>query len=123
MNKNIIRTAQKENLVFEEIQYKDGTSAAEFVFENYENFTFYRALFARKKNLHVETHNRSLCINVFDANEYAEHKANCKHAIFLNDLFYFCLRDGKSAAQAKKEQEKYCELHPKYKTAYDMIYN
>lgn len=122
MNKTIIRTAKKENLSYKEIQYRNGVVAAEFEFENYNQYSFYRSLFAKKKDLHVETYHYNFCIRVFDLNEYMDFRTNCKRSSFLSDLFCLAMRDGMTADQAKHEQEKYVSLHPEYKTAYNMIY-
>lgn len=122
MNKNIIRIAKKENLQYKEIAYQNGVIAAEFEFGSYNQFSFYWSLFAKKKDLHVETYHYSFCIRVFDLNEYIEMRANSKRSIFLSDLFCLAMRDGMTAEQAKKEQENYCKLHPEYTAAYNMIY-
>lgn len=122
MNKTIIRTAKKENLNYKEIQYQNGVVAAEFEFNNYNEYSFYWSLFAKKKDLHVETYHYNFCIRVFDLNEYTEMRSNNKRSIFLSDLFCLAMRNGMTADQAKHEQEKYCELHPEYITAYNMIY-
>lgn len=123
MNKSIIRIAKRENLRYKEIAYQNGVVAAEFDFDNYNQYSFYWSLFAKKKNLHVETYHYSFCIRVFDLNEYTEMKSNNKRSIFLSDLFCLAMRDGKTADQAKEEQSNYCKLHPEYKVAFDMIYN
>lgn len=122
MNKTIIRTAKKENLNYKEIQYQNDVVAAEFEFDNYNQYSFYWSLFVKKKDLHVETYHYNFCIRVFDLDEYTEMRANSKRSIFLSDLFYLAMRDGMTSDQAKHEQEKYVALHPEYKTAYNMIY-
>lgn len=122
MNKNIIRIAKKENLQYKEIAYQNGVIAAEFEFSNYNQYSFYWSLFAKKKDLHVETYHYSFCIRVFDLHEYEEMRANSKRRSFLSDLFCLAMRDGMTAEQAKKEQEKYCEIHPEYVAAYNTIY-
>lgn len=122
MNKNIIRIAKKENLSYKEIAYQSGVVAAEFEFDNYNQYSFYWSLFAKRKDLHVETYHYSLCIRVFDLHEYEEMRANSKRSIFLSDLFCLAMRDGMTADQAKQAQEDYCKQHPEYMIAYNMIY-
>lgn len=122
MNKTIIRIAKKENLDYKIINYANGVVAAEFEFPNYAEYSYYWSLFEKKKGLHVETFFHSFCIRVFDAMEYAEMIATQKRKIELSDLFCLAMREGKTADQAKEEQERFCVLHPEYKPAYDLIY-
>lgn len=122
MNKTIIRIAKKENLSYKEIQYGYGVTAAEFEFPTYEEYYFYSGLFLKKKNLHVILFHHNHCFRVFDAEEYTRMRENNKRVISLVDLFYSSMHNGMTPDQAKREQEKYCELHPEFWATYDTIY-
>lgn len=123
MKNSILRTVKKYNLSYRVRVTSSGTEFVEIIAENIPEFEMVASVFRRMRGVYVDSHFYTLCIRVYDLEEWKALKRLSDAKIELVNVFYMSLRAGKSQDDAKREQFSFCAGRPEYLRAYNAIYN
>ena len=95
----------------------------EIIAENIPEFEMVASAFRRMHGVYVDSHFYTLCIRIYDLDEWESLKRFSAAKSELVDIFYMSLRAGKSPDDAKRDQFSFCAGRPEYISAYNAIYN
>lgn len=123
MKSNILRQLKKYNLSYRVRAVSCGTEFVEIIAENVPEFEAIVSAFRRMRGVYVDSHFYTLCIRIYDLEEWKALKRLTNAKSELVDMFYISLRAGKSPDDAKKDQFSFCAGRPEYISAYNAIYN
>lgn len=123
MKSNILRTIKKYNLSYRVRVTPCGTEFVEIIAENIPEFEMVASVFRRMRGVYVDSHFYTLCVRVYDLEEWKALKRLSDAKSELVDIFYTSLRAGKSPDDAKRDQFSFCADRPEYISAYNAIYN
>ena len=123
MKSNILRQLKKYNLSYRVRAVSFGTEFAEITAENIPEFEAIVSIFRRMRGVYVDSHFYTLCVRVYDLEEWKALKSFSDAKSELVDVFYMSLRAGKSPDDAKRDQFSFCAGRPEYISAYNAIYN
>lgn len=123
MKNSILRTAKKYNLSYRVRAVSCGTEFVEIIAGNIAEFEMVVSAFRRMRGVYVDSHFYTLCIRVYDLEEWKALKRLSDAKAELVDVFYMSLRAGKSPDDAKRDQFSFCAGRPEYISAYNAIYN
>lgn len=123
MKNSILKTVKKYNLSYRLRAVSCGTEFVEIIAENVSEFEAIVSVFRRMRGVYVDSYFYTLCVRVYDLEEWKALKRFSDAKTELVDVFYMSLRAGKSPDDAKKEQFLFCAGRPEYISAYNAIYN
>lgn len=123
MKNSILRTVKKYNLSYRVRAVSCGTEFVEIIAENIPEFEAIVSAFRRMRGVYVDSHFYTLCVRVYDLEEWKASKRLSDAKSELVDIFYMSLRAGKSPDDAKRHQFSFCAGRPEYISAYNAIYN
>lgn len=123
MKNSILRTVKKYNLSYRVRAVSCGTEFVEIISENIPEFEMVASVFWRMRGVYVDSYFYTLCIRVYDLEEWKALKCLSDAKTELVNVFYTSLRAGKSPDDAKKDQFSFCAGRPEYIRAYNAIYN
>lgn len=123
MKNSILRTAKKYNLSYRVRAVSCGTEFVEIIAENIPEFEAIVSIFRRMRGVYVDSHFYTLCIRIYNLDEWEALKRLSAAKSELVDIFYMSLRTGKSPDDAKRDQFLFCAGRPEYISAYNAIYN
>lgn len=123
MKNSILRIAKKYNLSYRVRAVSCGTEFVEIIAENIPEFEAIVSIFRRMRGVYVDSRFHTLCIRMYDLEEWKALKRLSDAKTELVDVFYTSLRAGKSPDEAKREQFSFCAGRPEYISAYNAIYN
>lgn len=123
MKNSILKTAKKYNLSYRVRAVSCGTEFVEIIAENIAEFEMVVSAFHRMRGVYVDSHFYTLCVRVYDLEEWKALKRLSDAKSELVDIFYMSLRAGKSPNDAKRDQFSFCAGRPEYISAYNAIYN
>lgn len=123
MKNSILKTVKKYNLSYRVRAVSCGTEFVEIIAGNIAEFEMVVSAFRRMRGVYVDSHFYTLCIRVYDLEEWKALKRLSDAKAELVDVFYMSLRAGKSPDDAKRDQFSFCAGRPEYISAYNAIYN
>lgn len=123
MKSNILRTIKKYDLSYRVRAVSCGTEFVEIIAENIPEFEAIVSVFRRMRGVYVDSHFYTLCVQVYDLEEWKALKRLSDAKTELVNVFYMSLRAGKSPDDAKIDQFSFCAGRPEYISAYNAIYN
>lgn len=123
MKNSILKTVKKYNLSYRVRAVSCGTEFVEIIAENIPEFEMVASVFRRMRGVYVYSHFYTLCVRVYDLEEWKALKRLSDAKTELIDVFYTSLRAGKSPDDAKRDQFSFCAGRPEYISAYNAIYN
>lgn len=123
MKNSILKTVKKYNLSYRVRAVSCGTEFLEIITENIPEFEMVASVFRRMRGVYVDSHFYTLCVRVYDLDDWQELKRFNACKTELIDVFYTSLRAGKSPDDAKRDQFSFCTGRPEYISAYNAIYN
>lgn len=123
MKNSVLKTVKKYNLSYRVRAVSCGTEFLEIIAENIPEFEMVASAFRRMRGVYVDSHFYTLCIRLYNLDEWEALKRFSAAKSELVDIFYMSLRAGKSPDDAKIDQFSFCAGRPEYISAYNAIYN
>lgn len=123
MKNSILKTVKKYNLSYRVHAVSCDAEFVEIIAENIPEFEAIASVFRRMRGVYVDGHFYTLCIRVYDLEEWKALKYFNACKTELIEIFYTSLRSGKNSDDAKRDQFSFCAGRPEYTSAYNAIYN
>lgn len=123
MKNSVLKTVKKYNLSYRVRAVSCGTEFLEIIAENIPEFEMAASVFRRMRGIYVDSHFYTLCIRIYDLEDWKALKRLSDAKTELANVFYMSLRAGESPDDAKRDQFSFCAGRPEYISAYNAIYN